>query len=61
MRPGLPWTWITATGLVGAAIGWAVGTVARTVIARDDDRASTTDRSEFGDIDRPNTPVSLDN
>lgn len=28
-RPGLRWTWITGAGLVGAAIGWAVGTAAR--------------------------------
>lgn len=59
-RPGLPWTWIIGAGLVGAAIGWAAGTAARTVIARDGYGASGTDRVEFVDVDRPNSPVTLD-
>lgn len=60
-RPGLPWTWIMGAGLIGAAVGWAAATAARTAIASGGDESRTNGRVEFVDVDRPSTPVSLDN
>ncbi|MEV0731311.1 hypothetical protein [Polymorphospora sp. NPDC050346] len=48
----MPWAWIIGAGVVGAALGWAVGTAARAAVARsrDDDHD---ERIEFVDADRP--------
>jgi hypothetical protein len=59
-RPGLPWIWIVGAGLVGAAIGWAAGTAARSAIGRDQE-LQPAEQVEFVDVDRPNSPMSLDN
>ena len=57
-RPGLPWGVLIGAGLVGAAIGWATSTAARTAIAARSDRWSGTDRVEFVDVDQPDSPVT---
>ncbi|MEV0807102.1 hypothetical protein [Micromonospora sp. NPDC050200] len=56
-RPALPWTLLISAALVGAAIGWAVGTAARAAGSRD---GGVVDDIEFVDVDRPNSPVGLD-
>lgn len=55
-RPALPWTLLISTALVGAALGWAAGTAARAAGSRTRDA----DEIEFVDVDRPNSPVGLD-
>ncbi|NJP32912.1 hypothetical protein [Micromonospora thermarum] len=56
-RPALPWTLLISAALVGAAIGWAAGTAARAVGSHSD---RSVDDIEFVDVDRPNSPASLD-
>jgi hypothetical protein len=53
-RPALPWALLISAALVGAALGWAVGTAARAAGSRD------AEEIEFVDVDRPNSPVGLD-
>ncbi|GAB3812470.1 hypothetical protein [Micromonospora zhanjiangensis] len=59
-RPSLPWGLLIGAGLIGAAVGWAAGTAARTALARGD-RELTSEQVEFVDVDRPSSPMSLDN
>ncbi|OZV84481.1 hypothetical protein CA850_01090 [Micromonospora echinospora] len=56
-RPALPWALLVGAALAGAAIGWAAGSAARAVAARGDREAEDI---EFVDVDRPNSPASLD-
>ncbi|MEH1170123.1 hypothetical protein V6V47_32585 [Micromonospora sp. CPCC 205539] len=56
-RPALPWTLLIGAALVGAAIGWAVGSAARAAGSQED---PAVDDVEFVDVDRPNSPVGLD-
>ncbi|MEU1754198.1 hypothetical protein ABZ436_16225 [Micromonospora matsumotoense] len=56
-RQALPWTLLISAALVGAAIGWAAGTAARAA-GSGGDRA--VDDIDFVDVDRPNSPVGLD-
>jgi hypothetical protein len=59
-RPGLPWAWLLGAGLAGTVIGWAASSAARAVVGcGGESRAG--ERVEFVDVDRPNSPVSLDN
>lgn len=53
-QPALPWTLLIGAALVGAAVGWAVGSAARAAGSRDD---SAVDDVEFVDVDRPNSPA----
>ncbi|KXK62491.1 hypothetical protein AWW66_08015 [Micromonospora rosaria] len=57
-RPALPWALLIGAALAGAAIGWAASSAARVAAARDGRPA---DDIEFVDVDRPNSPVGLDN
>jgi hypothetical protein len=57
-RPPRPWTWIIGAGVIGAAIGWAAGTAARTALARADEHRATNE-VEFVDADRPGNAASL--
>ncbi|MFY1617029.1 hypothetical protein [Micromonospora sp. WMMD736] len=56
-QPALPWTLLIGAALVGAAVGWAVGSAARAAGSRDDRAVHDV---EFVDVDRPNSPVGLD-
>jgi len=58
-RPGLPWGWLAAAVLVGAAVAWA-GTASRTVLARSGKELPARDRLELVDADRPASAVRLD-
>ncbi|MDG4805541.1 hypothetical protein O7634_02055 [Micromonospora sp. WMMD1120] len=53
-QPALPWTLLIGAALVGAAVGWAVGSAARAAGSRDD---RSVDDVEFVDVDRPNSPA----
>ncbi|WP_229402540.1 hypothetical protein [Micromonospora okii] len=56
-RPALPWTLLISAALVGAAIGWAAGSVARAAYSRGE---RDIEEIEFVDVDRPNSPAGLD-
>jgi ElaB/YqjD/DUF883 family membrane-anchored ribosome-binding protein len=58
-RPATPWTLIAVAGVVGAAIGWAAASAARTALSRGggSDTEREPDTIEFVDTERP---VSLD-
>ncbi|MGW4461678.1 hypothetical protein [Micromonospora sp. NPDC004704] len=60
-RPGLPWLWIIGAAGLGAAIGWAAGSAARAVIAREGADPSTTESVEFVEVTPPNPSVRLHN
>ncbi|MFE9692797.1 hypothetical protein [Micromonospora sp. NPDC005806] len=55
-RPALPWSMLIAAALAGAALGWAAGTAARAAGSR----LRELDEIEFVDVDRPDSPVGLD-
>ncbi|MGR6321399.1 hypothetical protein Q2K19_18755 [Micromonospora soli] len=55
-RPALPWTLLIAAALAGAALGWAAGTAARAAGSG----VRELDEIEFVDVDRPDSPVGLD-
>ncbi|ASW56174.1 hypothetical protein [Plantactinospora sp. KBS50] len=57
-RSRLPWTYLIAAGLIGAAVGWAAGTAARAAMARDNATLGAGDEVEFVDVDRPGSPAS---
>ncbi|MFB9236045.1 hypothetical protein ACFFWC_10880 [Plantactinospora siamensis] len=57
-RPGLPWGYLIGAGLIGAAIGWAAGTAARTAMARDNAALGSSDQVEFVDVDRPGSAAA---
>ncbi|GIG90297.1 hypothetical protein [Plantactinospora endophytica] len=59
-RPGLPWAWLVGAGLVGAALAWAATTASRAALARAERELPASDRMEFVDVDRANSPVRLD-
>ncbi|MBM0232732.1 hypothetical protein JNW91_13200 [Micromonospora sp. STR1_7] len=53
-QPALPWTLLIGAALVGAAVGWAVGSAALAAGSRDD---RAVEDVEFVDVDRPNSPA----
>jgi len=58
-RPGLPWGWLIGAGLAGAAIGWAVGSMARAAMTRAE-ATRTAEHLEFVDADSLKPPTGLD-
>ena len=53
-QPALPCTLLIGAALVGAAVGWAVGSAARAAGSHDD---RAVDDVEFVDVDRPDSPA----
>jgi hypothetical protein len=60
-RPGLPWLWIIGAVGVGATIGWAAGSSARALIAREGTDPGTTEGVEFVELAPPIASVRLNN
>ncbi|WP_121156278.1 hypothetical protein [Micromonospora pisi] len=52
-RPGLPWLWIIGAAGIGAALGWAAGSAARAMIAREGDEPGTSEGVEFVELSPP--------
>jgi hypothetical protein len=59
-RPGMPWLWIIGAAGVGTAIGWAAGSAARAMIARQGAEPGTTESVKFVDVTHPNSPIRVD-
>ncbi|MFD2763458.1 hypothetical protein [Micromonospora eburnea] len=55
-RPALPWALLVSAALVGAAIGWAVGTAARAAGSR----RPEVEEIQFLDVDRLDSPADRD-
>ncbi|MFK3981862.1 hypothetical protein ACI2K4_15985 [Micromonospora sp. NPDC050397] len=60
-RPGLPWLWIIGAAGVGAALGWAAGSAARAMIARQGEDPATAEAVEFVELTPPPNTVRLNN
>lgn len=60
-RPGLPWLWIIGAAGVGAALGWAAGSAARAMIAREGEDPGTAEAVEFVELTPPPNTVRMSN